>query len=183
LAPEGIKRIRTNLGNARNVGLETFFELDFLKLIKGDSSKYSLTAYSNFSYINATYITSKEPAYVGKNVEFVPNYTVRTGIRFGNKQFDVNLKYSYVSAQFTDATNAVASSPDATIGEIPSYYILDMSGSYTFKKWFKLEAGITNMTNNMYFTRRETGYPGPGILPSEGIGGYLTLQFKIASKK
>lgn len=183
LAPEGIKRIRTNLGNARNVGLETFFELDILKLIKGDSSKYSLTAYSNFSYINATYITSKEPAYVGKNVEFVPNYTVRTGIRFGNKQFDVNLKYSYVSAQFTDATNAIASSPDATIGEIPSYYILDMSGSYTFKKWFKLEAGITNMTNNMYFTRRATGYPGPGILPSEGIGGYLTLQFKIASKK
>jgi Fe(3+) dicitrate transport protein len=183
LAPEGIKRIRTNLGNARNVGLETFFELDILKLIKGDSSKYSLSVYSNFSYINATYITSKEPAYVGKEVEFVPNYTVRTGIRFGNKKFDINLKYSYVSSQFTDATNAVASSPDATIGQIPSYYILDMSASYTFKKWFKLEAGITNMTNNMYFTRRATGYPGPGILPSEGIGGYLTLQFKIASKK
>lgn len=183
LAPEGIKRIRTNLGNARNVGLETFFELDILKLAKGDSSKYSLAVYSNFSYINATYITSKEPAYIGKNVEFVPNYTVRTGVRFGNKTFDINLKYSYVSSQFTDATNAVASSPDATIGEIPSYYILDMSGSYTFKKWFKLEAGITNMTNNMYFTRRATGYPGPGILPSEGIGGYLTLQFKIASKK
>jgi hypothetical protein len=34
------------------------------------------------------------------------------------------------------------------------------------EKW-KLEAGVTNFTNNSYFTRRATGYPGPGIIPSD----------------
>lgn len=183
LAPEGIKRIRTNLGNARNIGTEVFVELDLLKLIQKDQAKFGLFIYNNFSYINAKYITSKEPAYVGNEVEFVPNYTLRSGLRFGNKSFSLNLKFSYVSSQFTDATNAKLASPDATIGEIPSYYILDFSGFYQFKKWFKIEAGITNLTNNIYFTRRATAYPGPGVMPSEGIGGYITLEFKISSKK
>jgi Fe(3+) dicitrate transport protein len=31
----------------------------------------------------------------------------------------------------------------------------------------------------MYFTRRATGYPGPGILPSDGRSYFMTLQIKI----
>jgi Fe(3+) dicitrate transport protein len=36
-------------------------------------------------------------------------------------------------------------------GEIPSYYVADFSASYKWKSW-KLEAGVTNFTNNSYFT-------------------------------
>jgi len=55
---------------------------------------------------------------------------------------------------------------------------MDLSLSYQLKK-FTIEGSINNITNTMYFTRRATGYPGPGILPSDGRAFYLTLQFKI----
>jgi len=37
--------------------------------------------------------------------------------------------------------------------------------------------------NQTYFTRRATAYPGPGILPSDGISAYFTFQYKISVKK
>ena len=40
----------------------------------------------------------------------------------------------------------------------------------------KLEAGINNIFDEIYFTRRATGYPGPGIIPSPPRNTYLTLQ-------
>ncbi|MFT5077301.1 MAG: Fe(3+) dicitrate transport protein, partial [Flavobacteriaceae bacterium] len=44
---------------------------------------------------------------------------------------------------------------------------------------FKLEAGINNVLDNYYFTRRATGYPGPGIIPSANRNFYMTLQMKF----
>ena len=38
---------------------------------------------------------------------------------------------------------------------------------------------INNFLNETYFTRRSEGYPGPGILPSDPINFYLTLQLKL----
>jgi Fe(3+) dicitrate transport protein len=55
---------------------------------------------------------------------------------------------------------------------------MDVSLSYEWKR-FRAEGSVNNLTNEMYFTRRATGYPGPGILPSDGRGFYLTLQVKI----
>ena len=43
---------------------------------------------------------------------------------------------------------------------------------------FKIETGINNLANEIYFTRRATGYPGPGIIPSPPRNYYLTIQFK-----
>jgi len=43
----------------------------------------------------------------------------------------------------------------------------------------KLEAGVNNLLDNKFFTRRATGYPGPGIIPSIPRNWYLTLQFKF----
>ena len=89
-----------------------------------------------------------------------------------------NLQLSYLSSQFTDASNAIESNLSGVIGEIPEYYILDFSSSYSFKN-YKFEFGINNLLNYKYFTRRATGYPGPGIIPSAGTNMYMTLQIKI----
>ena len=43
----------------------------------------------------------------------------------------------------------------------------------------KFEFGINNVLNHKYFTRRATGYPGPGIIPSSGTNVYTTIQIKI----
>ncbi|MDO1502664.1 hypothetical protein Q2T40_21535 [Winogradskyella maritima] len=52
-----------------------------------------------------------------------------------------SLQYTYLSSQFTDATNALQDVNDnqrGIEGEIPAYDILDFSLSYVFKHW-KLE--------------------------------------------
>jgi Fe(3+) dicitrate transport protein len=43
----------------------------------------------------------------------------------------------------------------------------------------KVETGINNILDKRYFTRRATGYPGPGIIPSVPRSVYLTVQLKI----
>jgi Fe(3+) dicitrate transport protein len=63
-------------------------------------------------------------------------------------------------------------------GLIPAYSIMDLSLKYAYK-WFLVSAGINNLQNSMYFTRRADGYPGPGIIPSDGRSFYITLQVKI----
>jgi len=55
---------------------------------------------------------------------------------------------------------------------------MDISLSYSFRK-FSFESGINNVLNASYFTRRATGYPGPGIIPSPPRTFYATLQIKI----
>ena len=74
--------------------------------------------------------------------------------------------------------NASEGNISGIIGEIPQYQLLDASMSYLIRK-FKFEAGINNLTNTYYFTRRATGYPGPGIIPSPPRNFYLTFQIKI----
>jgi len=64
------------------------------------------------------------------------------------------------------------------LGRIPSYQILDLCSSINFKNT-KLFFGINNLLNNNYFTRRATGYPGPGIIPSPLRNYYLTLELNI----
>ena len=114
----------------------------------------------------------------GNRVEFIPNVNVKTGLRIGYKNLTTNYQYSYLSKQFTDASNAVESNLSGVIGEIPSYNVLDFSAAYKFKK-FKFEFGINNMLNSKYFTRRATGYPGPGIIPAPPLNIYTTLEIRI----
>jgi len=182
--PGTILKEKTNIGDAQNYGVEVFAEFNFLKAFL-DSSKHSLSLFVNGSYIESSYINSKEPNYVGKQVEYVSRYIARSGIKYGYKGFSCQIQGSFNSEQYTDASNSIIPSGDAVIGLIPYYYVFDFSARYQFKKHFGIELGINNFTNSQYFTRRAAGYPGPGILPSDGRNFYLTLQyqFKLKDKK
>lgn len=172
---------RTNIGDAINRGVEAFAEIDLIGMIS-DSSAHNLNLFVNAAYIDATYIRSREASFVGKKVEYVSPYTLKTGLKWKFRKMTFQYQLSYNSAQFSDATNSVIPSGDAVIGEIPAYTVMDFSGRYTFSQQFQLEIGINNLTNATYFTRRATAYPGPGILPSDGISGYFTLQYKFKAK-
>jgi Fe(3+) dicitrate transport protein len=180
--PNSTKKIRTNIGNALNAGVECFVEFDFIKALI-DSSKIGSSIFVNFSYIHATYISSREKSYVGKQVEYVSPLMFKTGLKVRAKNWQVQIQGSYNSAQFSDATNSKEGSGDAVIGEIPAYFVMDLSARYSFRKYFQLEAGVNNLLNSSYYTRRATAYPGPGILPSDGITIYGTLQFTIEVKR
>lgn len=170
-------RLRTNVADSRNIGFESLVEADILRAITQGRSKYKLTVYSNFALIDARYIHARETAIQDKKVEFVPPLLFRTGISFGNKRFNTSLQYSYVAKQYSDATNTEIT-PTAVDGAVPAYQVMDLSASYNWK-WFTLSGSVNNLLNEKYFTRRADGYPGPGILPSDPRGYYMTLQFKL----
>ena len=103
---------------------------------------------------------------------------MKTGVKFGYKNLSLNFQYSFVSSQFTDSSNAVTGNLSGVIGQIPSYKIADLSMSYKLKN-ISFEAGVNNLLNEKYFTRRATGYPGPGIIPSAPQNSYLTIQIRL----
>ena len=172
-----VKSERGNIGNASIYGLESNIDFDINNLlIKNDNM--SLNYFINTAIIDSKYTSSYVSGVVGKKVEFVPNLNLKTGIKFGFSNFIFNVQYSFISKQFTDSSNATEGNISGIIGEIPQYQLLDASMSYLIRK-FKFEAGINNLTNTYYFTRRATGYPGPGIIPSPPRNFYLTFQIKI----
>lgn len=178
-------RYRTNVAKARVYGVEATIELDWWKVLFADTSKISFTTFANASYINARYISTKNTAFNDKKVEFVPPFNLKTGATFGYKNFSISYQYTYVQEQYSDATNAGKDSkgnlifiPNAIVGTIPAYSVMDLSLRYDIKR-MRLETGVNNLSNESYFTRRATGYPGPGIIPSPIRNYYFTIQLKI----
>ncbi|AWV97760.1 TonB-dependent receptor domain-containing protein [Arcticibacterium luteifluviistationis] len=169
-------RLRTNVADARNIGLEAFLEYDVLKALNPSSSK-SLSVYVNGAVIDAKYINTEEASIKGKKVEMVPPVMVRTGITYRDNAFSSSIQFSHVGEHFTDATNAIRTAT-AVEGIIPAYQVVDFSAAYSWKV-LRLEGSINNLLNQMYFTRRAEAYPGPGIIPSDGRGFYMTLGVKI----
>ena len=172
-----VKTERGNVGNAKIFGIESLIDFNLKKIIF-NKENYSLNYFINTSFINSEYISSEIPGIKGKKVEFVPKSNIKTGLRFGYNNFMLSAQYSYMSKQFTDSSNAISGNLSGVIGQIPAYKILDLSLSYYFKN-FTFESGVNNLLNEKYFTRRATGYPGPGIIPSSPRTFYLTMEIKI----
>jgi Fe(3+) dicitrate transport protein len=168
-------RYRTNLGSAYSTGLELFVER---KLHLNDSLKRYFSVFGNFAFVYARYNQSGNAAYAGNWVELVPPVTAKAGLRYYHNQWRFSMLASYVHKQYSDATNAI-SDPDAVAGIIPAYYVIDLSATYEMNKKIQFKGGVNNVTNNHYFTRRATGYPGPGIIPSDGISFYLTVALTL----
>jgi Fe(3+) dicitrate transport protein len=76
---------------------------------------------------------------------------------------------------YADANNTETPTPNGQNGVIPAYTITDLTASYVFNKHVNLKAGINNVTNQMYFTRRAGGYPGPGLLPADGRNFFVSF--------
>lgn len=166
-----VVRLRTNVGKAYSTGLELFGERHFWK---SDSTNYFLTAFCNFSAIYAKYGKFEDVSVSQKWVELVPPVTAKVGLKFNHGKWSEALLFTYVHKHFSDGTNAEFD-PNAIAGIIPSYAVLDFNLTYAINDHFNLAGGVNNLTNSMYYTRRATSYPGPGIIPSDGIGFYFSL--------
>ena len=173
-----VKSERGNVGDANLSGLESLIDLNIGELFKMNLKKYSLNSFINYSFIETKYSNSDIQGIKGKKVEFVPKDNLKFGLRYGYKNLTLNMQFSYVSEQFTDSSNAVEGNLSGVIGVIPAYKLVDLSGAFKLNK-FKLEFGVNNTLNEAYFTRRATGYPGPGIIPSPGRNFYLSTQYKF----
>ena len=173
-----VKSERGNVGDANILGVESLIDFNLKEFSGINNNNYLLNVFLNFSFIDSEYKKSEEPGVTGKKVEFIPNSNIKTGLRFGYKNFLFSTQYTFLSSQYTDSSNAVDGNLSGVIGLIPSYEIVDISSSFLAGR-FKFELGINNLFDRAYYTRRATGYPGPGIITSPNRNIYFTTQFKI----
>ncbi len=175
-------RVRKNVGDALIYGFESFLDWNLLASFGRNTKDFRVSPFVNLSITSSEYLKSQDNNIVGKKVEFIPLVNLKTGIRLNYRSFGLSSQFTYLSEQYTDAENTEIAEPgdsrEGIIGTIPSYFIADLSLSYTWKI-VRFETGINNLTNEAYFTRRTTGYPGPGIIPADPRTCYLTIQIKL----
>lgn len=174
-------RYRTNVGRSRSRGVEAFGEINFFRLLEKPEKKGDLSFFASIAYTDATYTKAINPLLttliVGRQVEFAPKLITRAGVTFRRGRIGSTLQMAYTSQQYTDAYNSPHTA-DGLVGEIPAYKLLDWTANYQLKQvYFSLS--VNNVLNEKYFTRRALGFPGPGIIPSDGRTGYLTIGLKI----
>lgn len=177
--------IKTILGNSFSKGLEAILDIDLVKKLN-KQSLWGLPVYMSYSYTHATYenyyITNKNTSggydvfnLKGNSIENAPKNILRAGVGYqqissGNLQrkFIIQVQLCCVSESFSDANNTVIASASAINGMIPAYRIWDLNTTFQLNKSINFKISINNLSNQRYFTRRAGGYPGPGILPSDG---------------
>ncbi|MCA1751193.1 MAG: TonB-dependent receptor, partial [Flavobacteriales bacterium] len=173
--PGSTTLFRTNIGDSRHIGIESFAELDIFSALNSERELSELSLFLNFSLTDATYIESDITSIKNRRVEYVPNVMLRAGLNYKWKDVKATYQLSYLGEQFSDATNSTFNS-NALTGIIPSYYVMDFSLEYKPNR-FKFSAGVNNLTNEEYFTRRAESYPGPGIIPATIRSVYFSVGY------
>jgi len=179
-------QFRTNIGASVSQGLETFVEVRPFALLKA-SNLGELTIFLNYAYVNAVYTRWDNPAIandptkdiLNNRVENSPAHILRSGLSYRIKKLSFAYQFNYIDEVYTDATNTIAPNATSTAGLIPSYTLMDLSIAYQVNSQFGIKAGVNNLMNEMYATRRAGGYPGPGLMPGVGRNYFVTLSMKL----
>ena len=172
-------RLITNVGNSSSKGFEGYIEFNPVRAFSS-ASNFDVIIFSSYGYTNAKYSNDHKDANTkGKKVENAPANIIRAGISAGYKGFLLTGQLSCVDKTFSDANNTVAVSSNSQTGLIPSYSVADLTATYKFSKGLNIKAGINNMFDERYFTRRAGGYPGPGALPADGRTLFVSVGAKL----
>ena len=172
-------RLITNVGSSTSKGFEGYVEFNPIRAF-GKSKHADLIIFGSYGYTDAKYSGDHKDANTkGKKVENAPANIFRGGITAGYKGFLLTAQISSVGETFSDANNTVAASANGNTGLIPSYTVTDLTATYKFTKGLNLKAGINNLFDERYFTRRAGGYPGPGALPADGRTFFISVGAKF----
>ena len=165
--------LRTNVANSIHKGLESYIEFNILKYLNTNSPQ-GLSIFNSLALMDAKYSSGE---FKGNRVEASTKYINRIGITYADKKLSGTLQMNNVGDAFGDATN-VRISTDPVAGYIPAYTVYDVSATYRISR-YSLKAGINNILDKAYFTRRTDEYPGPGIIPSIGRSFYIGVSAKF----
>lgn len=174
----------TNIGNAGSKGLEAYVEASVWKLLGGSRGNFDLRLFNSLAYTHARYtsgqisVSGKNLDLTGNRVEGTPDWINRAGLQILYKSVSTTFQYSYGSKNFSDASNTLFNATGAS-GIVPAYQVWDWAFEWHFLKSYHFSAGINNIANAHYFTRRINMYPGPGILPADGRTFYCSLGLKL----
>ena len=168
-----------NIGNSVHQGVESYLEVDALALLAPQliPSIGTLDLFNSFAFIDARYVTG---ALRGNRVEQAPRFVERIGLTWARGPLGVTVQASHTSSSFGDANNSVTPSvEDGATGVVPAYTVLDGSARWLLSPRFTIAAGVNNLANVRYFTKRTAEYPGPGVLPGMGRSVYVGVTTRV----
>lgn len=171
---------RTNTGNTLTTGLEAYIEGILFRSEQSKISLFTSTSYFNGEYRKGNIVFSNQNIDIsGNRQESLPQLISRNGISGQHKKISGTLQFSYVSDSFADPANTVTPSENGAVGVVPAYGLWDLHISFIANDYLTIKCGINNITDNQYFTKRPTTYPGGGIWPSDGRSFILTAGIKL----
>ena len=183
---------RTNLGETVNKGIEGFANLNITRLFEIEKPYGNLDFFASVSFIDSRYtdfrifstpsapnFTITETNLSGNRVENAPRYIHNFGLSWTNNNISATAQYRMSGRIFTDANNTTTPSANGVTGLLDDYRVFDLSTEYKFLKNYNIRAGINNLFDEEYATRRSNGYPGPGILPGDGRTFYISIGAKF----
>ncbi|MBC7841724.1 MAG: TonB-dependent receptor [Gemmatimonadaceae bacterium] len=167
---------KTNVGTTRTMGVESRLAIPLG--YTGHTSWRAFTAASlmNAKYVGGSFIASgRNVSIAGNEVESAPRWIVRSGVSASGRRADATVQVSHVSRTFADALNTVQASANGATGIVPAYTLVDVHGGVALTRLSRVTAGVSNVFDRQYFTKRPQFYPGPGVWPSDGRSIYLSL--------
>ena len=143
--------INVNTGDQRSRGVEAETSYDLLQLLPAAPDGEHLSLFANGSYLKAQYTSSITAGQAGKTPPYAPHYVLKGGLTLTDAAgLKLSLIVDAVGAQYFQAS-------DAGIGlmpaQIPAYTVVDFSGEYKFLGHWRVLGGISNLTNQEYYSR------------------------------
>ncbi|MCS6904449.1 MAG: TonB-dependent receptor [Bacteroidia bacterium] len=171
---------RTNVGNSATKGIEIFLQTQGQLTTKTLFFLFTATSIMDGRYTEGQLRSGNVNVDLkGKKIESVPEIITRNGLTVQHKKLRFTLLQSYTAASFADPLNTPEPNPTGSIGLVPAYLLWDCNVSWQVSKNFEFRAGLHNITNKQYFTKRPTFYPGPGIWPSDGRNWNMSLIIRL----
>lgn len=168
-----------NGGKTRHTGLESSFNYNIgslfsksVKLIIGAGLSLNKSEYTSDRFIPKGNDTVNIK---GNTLPYAPKVIFNTILSLQtNFGFNLKVNGSFIGKQFADELNTVESSNDGLIGEIPSRFILDITGKYFFKELnTSFYVSVKNLTDERYIASRRPS----GI--KVGLQRFVTAGFEL----
>lgn len=174
---DGPYLFKTNVGSTRTRGVELTVEAVLVAAERGTLRGYVAGSVFDARYRDGSVVVAGANVSIeGHEVEGVPRTIVRSGLSFDDARHSVTLLASHTSRSFADTRNTTEPTPNGALGIVPAHTVLDLNASRRIGDRLRLRAGVGNLFDLQYFTKRPAFYPGPGVWPSDGRSFQLTLE-------
>lgn len=158
--------LRKNIGESRHYGLESYAELDAVRLLGGEAVAARFGSTLLFTSLGRTVARYTDGPLAGNQVEYSPDLIVRGGVTYRLRdRLSATVQGSSVGSAYADASNVARNATGAGgSGPVPAYSVWDVAGRVRLARGLAFEASLNNAFDKRYFTRRT----GTGIAPADG---------------
>jgi Fe(3+) dicitrate transport protein len=149
-----------NGGKTYHIGVESAVRFDLHRVL---NSEYLISLSLNSTYVNSKYNADRFIAANGESINvqnkklpYTPEWTF-SALLDATAPFGLGLHFAatYVSTQFTDELNTIEASPSGETGEMPAFFVFDITGSYVLPSInSSVFISIKNLLDERYIASR-----------------------------